>query len=117
VPGNITSRNSLGTNYLIKRGAKLVQQWEDVVEELPLPTREAIEKRPPLTAEGVKNELALTDPERAIYHLLSPDKSLHIDELAESLGMDCNLLLSHLLSMEIKNKIVQLPGKLFIRKL
>src|SRR5437588_2776537 len=29
VPGNITSRNSFGTNYLIKAaGAKLVQQWQ-----------------------------------------------------------------------------------------
>src|SRR5688572_12787504 len=35
VPGNITSRNSFGTNYLIKAGAKLVQQWQDVVAELP----------------------------------------------------------------------------------
>ena len=35
VPGNITSANSFGTNYLIKSGAKLVQQWQDVVAELP----------------------------------------------------------------------------------
>ena len=36
VPGNITSRNSFGTNYLIKgAGAKLVQQWQDVASELP----------------------------------------------------------------------------------
>ena len=35
VPGNITSANSYGTNYLIKSGAKLVQQWQDVVAELP----------------------------------------------------------------------------------
>ena len=35
VPGNITSGNSFGTNYLIKCGAKLVQQWQDVVAELP----------------------------------------------------------------------------------
>ncbi|TKJ30142.1 DNA-protecting protein DprA [bacterium (candidate division B38) B3_B38] len=117
VPGNITSRNSLGTNYLIKRGAKLVQQWEDVVEELPYPSREAIEKRATLAPEAAKSELPLTDSERAIYHLLSPDKPLHIDQLAESLGLDYNLLLSHLLSLEIKKKIVQLPGKLFIRKL
>ena len=117
VPGNITSRNSLGTNYLIKRGAKLVQQWEDVVEELPPPLREAIEKRSALAPEGVKSELPLTDSERAIYHLLSPDKPLHIDQLADSLGMDYNLLLSHLLSLEIKKKIVQLPGKLFIKKI
>ncbi|MGI8669429.1 MAG: DNA-processing protein DprA, partial [Aridibacter sp.] len=35
VPGNITSKNSFGTNYLIKSGAKLVQQWQDVVAEFP----------------------------------------------------------------------------------
>ncbi len=36
VPGNITSRNSFGTNYLIKgAGAKLVQQWQDIAGELP----------------------------------------------------------------------------------
>ncbi len=35
VPGNITSGNSYGTNYLIKSGAKLVQQWQDVIVELP----------------------------------------------------------------------------------
>src|SRR2546423_6542587 len=36
VPGNITSRNSFGTNYLIKgAGAKLVQQWQDVATEFP----------------------------------------------------------------------------------
>src|SRR5215470_11646432 len=38
VPGNITSRNSFGTNYLIKgAGAKLVQQWQDIAAELPRP--------------------------------------------------------------------------------
>src|SRR6185436_19813747 len=36
VPGNIPSRNSFGTNYLIKgAGAKLVQQWQDIASELP----------------------------------------------------------------------------------
>src|SRR5947199_1242689 len=36
VPGNITSRNSFGTNYLIKgAGANLVQPWQDVAAELP----------------------------------------------------------------------------------
>src|SRR5437763_8904003 len=36
VPGNMTSRTSFGTNYLIKAaGAKLVQQWQDVAAELP----------------------------------------------------------------------------------
>src|SRR2546429_291878 len=36
VPGNITSRNSFGTNFLIKgAGAKLVQQWQAGAAEVP----------------------------------------------------------------------------------
>ena len=33
VPGNITSRLSLGTNYLIKNGAKLITETADILEE------------------------------------------------------------------------------------
>src|SRR5262245_3580446 len=39
VPGNITSNTSWGPNLLIKQGAKLVQEWNDVVTELPPETR------------------------------------------------------------------------------
>jgi len=34
VPGNVTSPNSTGTNELIKKGAKLIQKADDVIEEL-----------------------------------------------------------------------------------
>ena len=33
IPGNINSKNSLGTNNIIKQGAKLVTSWEEIVEE------------------------------------------------------------------------------------
>ena len=33
VPGNIDSENSVGTNDLIKQGAKLVTSWEECIEE------------------------------------------------------------------------------------
>ena len=42
VPGNITSKNSFGTNYLIKSGAALVQQWQDVVSALSVDISAAI---------------------------------------------------------------------------
>jgi DNA processing protein len=35
VPGSITSRQSVGPNYLIKQGAKLVQRVADILDELP----------------------------------------------------------------------------------
>src|SRR6202041_4062903 len=34
VPGNITSKMSWGPNLLIKQGAKLVQEWNDVAVQL-----------------------------------------------------------------------------------
>ena len=39
VPGNITSKASWGPNLLIKQGAKLVQDWNDVVVDLPVEVR------------------------------------------------------------------------------
>src|SRR6202167_2100546 len=39
VPGNITSKLSWAPNLLIKQGARLVQDWNDVVSELPVESR------------------------------------------------------------------------------
>jgi DNA processing protein len=36
IPGSIFNRNSFGTHSLIKQGAKLVSQIEDILEELKL---------------------------------------------------------------------------------
>lgn len=40
VPGPIYSTNAAGTNELIKRGAKLVDNFTDILQELDLPTLE-----------------------------------------------------------------------------
>ena len=45
VPGNITSKTSWGPNLLIKQGAKLVQEWNDVVAELPPEARRRLIER------------------------------------------------------------------------
>src|SRR5258707_1496051 len=42
VPGNITSKMSWGPNLLIKQGGKLVQEWNDVLADLPAATRRAL---------------------------------------------------------------------------
>ena len=50
VPGNITSKMSWGPNLLIKQGAKLVQDWNDVVVGLPAGVPPAADRRGPPTA-------------------------------------------------------------------
>ena len=123
VPGNITSRNSFGTNYLIKSGAKLVQQWQDVASELPAEISARIlppkldEKTP---AEKPQPELApadLTQNERRIWSLLSADEPQHIDALLDESGLSFGDLNSSLVKLDLKDLIRTLPGNFYARKI
>ena len=124
VPGNITSRNSFGTNYLIKSGAKLVQQWQDVVTELPQEISAAIlppkldEK--PSGNESKQPELApanLSENERRIWSLLSADEPKHIDLLLETSELSFGDLNSSLVGLDLKDLIRTLPGNFYARKI
>lgn len=123
VPGNITSQNSFGPNYLIKDGAKLVQQWRDVIEELPRDIREqilGIERSvgADVTVETPQFDVVeMSDDERRILGLLSLDVPSHIDQLIMACNMNSSNLMNALLGLEMKDRISQLPGKSFIRRL
>jgi DNA processing protein len=125
VPGNITSQTSFGPNYLIKDGAKLVQHWRDVVEELPREWKDRIPGSPtPEENKGAQPELqpvfevvALSSDERLVLDLLSPDVSSHIDQLLITSGLNSSDLMNALLGLEMKDRIRQLPGKSFVRRL
>lgn len=119
VPGPITSPRSYGPNYLIKCGAKLVQYWRDVVEELPLNVRTEILRRESEAAPtaAVQPELPLDEHERRVLELLQVDAPTHIDELLQRSGLAVPELMRVLLELEVKDRIRQLPGKQFVKKL
>jgi len=113
VPGNITSELSQGTNWLIKTGAKLVESWEDVAEELPPPLREELLSQ----KEEVKEEPASMSPqEKKVFDLIKPDSLIHIDALVERTEFSVSEVLSILLNLELRGLIVQRPGKHFQRR-
>lgn len=126
VPGNITSRNSFGTNYLIKgAGAKLIQQWQDVASELP-PQIAAKLLPPPLADKRKEKSLAdqmlllpqnLSGSERTVLKTLSPDNPAHIDALLDKTKLSISDLTAALLALEMNELIRQLPGRCFVRKL
>ena len=126
VPGNITSRNSFGTNYLIKgAGAKLVQQWQDIAAELP-PQIAARLLPPPLGQKKKEKSLAdqlalvpqgLSGFEQSVFKLLSADDPAHIDALVDKSRLTISDLTAALLTLEMRDLVRALPGKCFVRKM
>src|ERR1041384_3310542 len=120
LPGNITSAKSFGPNYLIKDGAKLVQTWRDVVEELPAEMKAAIlsaERGENFLKQIVFDEVALSEPERKLLKILSADEPVHIDQLILRSGLSLGELMGALLQLEMSDRIRQLPGKSFVRRM
>lgn len=124
VPGNITSKNSFGTNYLIKSGAKLVQQWQDAVAEFPAEIAAQI-LPPPVDDRNVERESAeqrsvpsnLSVAEKKVFAFLTPDESRHIDFLLERSELSFGELNSALVSLDLKDLIRVLPGNHYARKM
>jgi DNA processing protein len=116
VPGNITSAQSFGPHALIRQGAKLVTGWEDVVEELPHPVREKI--LAPLVAQmQAASELQLEGAEARVWKALSHQEPASIDALLAKLPLPASEVYSALLALETAERIRQLPGKKYIRRL
>jgi len=134
VPGNITSKMSWGPNLLIKQGAKLVQDWNDVVVDLPPDVRRRLidEGKKRLLSQGVTDADAsspggqaslLSDSlgnqgqaARQLLGKLKPDASTHLDTLVEELeGFTPSELIAALFELEMNGLVKQLPGKNFVK--
>jgi len=107
VPGNIGSRKSEGTNWLIKQGAVLVSSVDDILSEL-----EGVLKLSPEKKEEKK--LKLSSDEKKIYYLLSLEPS-HVDRIATQGNLSTAKTLTVLLSLELKGLVKQLSGKMFVK--
>lgn len=111
VPGQVSTR-STGSNNLIKQGAKLVEDVEDIIEEIENNLRyRNIRQEESKKAKDMK----LTDEEKRIKDFLSYEP-LYIDELAKKSNMTTGKMHSILLSLALKNMIKELPGKIFVLK-
>ena len=105
VPGNITSRNSEGTNKLIKQGAKIVLKTDDIVEELAPVLKGYIRA-------GRKECVQLEGEESRLCTMLSREPK-HVDLLSRESGLSINQLLGLLLSLELKGIVKEAGGKRF----
>jgi len=95
IPGSIYEKNSVGTNKLIKMGAKLVTDVEDILEELNLSHLSTIEKK------KIKPE---NKEEEIIFSILSGQPT-HIDEIIKKSGLSAGTVNSILMILELKKAV------------
>ena len=110
VPGSIHSFKSKGCHFLIKQGARLIENSDDILDELGLNYDYA-----PKTDTFKEGPLPRMDEsEKAVFDLIG-DYPLHIDQISRQGNMPPGKAASILMRMELKGIIRQLPGKMFVR--
>lgn len=107
VPGQINSKQSEGTNSLIQKGeAKLVTCVRDILSELKLDYSFSSNNK-------IKIKPELTLFEEKIFNSLDSNPK-QIDEIALITNLPTSECLVHLLTLEFKGLVKQLPGKMFV---
>ncbi len=130
VPGNITSKMSWGPNLLIKQGAKLVQDWNDVVVDLPPAIRRKLidEGQQRLLDLGAGQEQAPLKPgqglgvgpenenSRRVLGKLKVDTPINLDDLIEAMDrVSTTEVIAALFELEMLGLAKQLPGKNYVK--
>jgi DNA processing protein len=127
VPGSIVSKMSWGPNLLIKQGAKLVQDWNDVVVELPPDERRMLTERSQgrlfsecaetSGASAASNSQDTSSPiARKILILLKVEAPMHIDDVLERVeDVSSSEVIAALFELEMLGAVRQLPGKNFVK--
>ena len=115
VPGMAGGFRSIGPNRLLKQGAKLVENAEDVLEEIRPRLRPGIKISEPDTggSAGQPQAPEMTGDESILLRNLDQVPK-HIDEIVQAARIPVSRVTASLLAMELKGLVVALPGKYFI---
>lgn len=114
IPGRINSKQSSGTNWLIKNShAKLVDSIDDIITEIK---SNLIDLK--IKTNGSIIPADLKGAEEVIYNsLITKNEAVHIDSISDESGLNISELLVNLLNLEFKGYVEQLPGKRFKAKI
>jgi DNA processing protein len=118
VPGNVLGGRNRGAHALLRDGAKIVEDADDILEALDLPAREAVRRLPPDSPDGPDSDAergtaACTgDP---VLASLTPGEPADLDAIAERSGVAPARLLPRLFELELKGLVARAGGGRFVR--
>ncbi len=107
VPGNIASEGSKGPHRLIKQGAKLIENYIDVLTELSIPYLATTE-----TDQAAVD--SLSDIEKRVIQVMTREP-LHIDQILRRSALASAQVNSALIQLELKGTVKRYPGQLYVR--
>jgi DNA processing protein len=114
VPGQVKEETSRGTNGLLKDGAGLVEQAQDVLDAL-MPQLEPelrVKLRTPMSFKKTSDRLG--KEEALVYDVLSYVPTT-VDAMIERTGLPASVVVTALLSLELQQRVRQLPGQCYLR--
>ncbi len=103
VPGSIFSKNSIGTNKLIKDGAFPLTSCEDIFELLGIDYNKKHNKQRKVSV-----------VEKKVYSVIS-DNPMHIDDIIKATGVDITQIYELLFEMQLKKEIMCLNGNYYVK--
>jgi len=104
IPGPVTSPNAAGPANLIKMGAKLVFNVQDILDELRIKTEIKTSESKQVRPENPDEKLILS---------LIKNEAKHIDKIVRESGFDPGKVASIMSLMEIKGKVRNLGGMVY----
>lgn len=103
VPGNLENFKSIGTNTLIKKGAKLVTSAEDIAKNYHL-----------LKCESNKKKIEIPSEYEDIYNLIT-EKPIDTLTIIKKSNLRVSEVMSKLTILELEEKIKKVAGDKFVR--
>ena len=104
VPGDINRENATGTNELLKRGAAMVTNADDIISAWGITIQEK---------NKTANQPFSDDEQKIILHLTEP---MHVDKIAALARLDISAANAALTVMEIKGIVTSLGGNVYAKR-
>lgn len=105
VPGNINSQFSLGTNLLIRDGARPLIIIDDILRDMNVETSNIIEEK-----------VELGSDEQAVFDAVARKDGVTVNEISRLADMRVEHVSAILTVLEIKGAVVSFGGKIYLAK-
>ncbi|MBQ2938572.1 MAG: DNA-processing protein DprA [Clostridia bacterium] len=114
IPSSLENQKGITPNRLIKEGAFLVTDVEDIIKKYPeLNLKKRVYREEIIK---IEEEKTIKEEYKNVYNELNEENPIHINEIAKRLKLDINEVSYKLTMLELEDKIVSLPGNNFRKK-